>query len=64
MAAIPFNNNTVQRRIDTIASNMEARLYSKMRNCKFSLQFDESTLSSNDSLLLAYVRYAVNGILR
>ena len=64
IAAIPLNNNTVQRIIDEMASNVEVQLYSEMRNCKFSLQLDESTLPSNDSLLLAYVRYAVNGILR
>ena len=63
IAAIPLNNYTVQRRIDKVASNVEARFYSKMRNCKFSLQFDESTLPSNDSLL-AYVKYAVNGLVR
>lgn len=62
--AIPLSNSTVQRRIDEMALNVEAQLCSDLRNCKFSLQLDESTLPSNDSLLLAYVRYAVNGILR
>ena len=53
IAAIPLTNNTGQRRIDEMVSNVvEAQLYSEMRNYKFRIQLDdESTLPSNDSLL-------------
>ena len=60
IAAISINNNTGQGWKNEMASNVEAQVYSEMRNCKCRLQFDESTLPSNDSLLLVYVRYAVN----
>ena len=62
IAAIPLNNNIVQRRIDEMARNVEAQLYSEIRNCKFSLQLEESTLPRY--LFLLYVIYAVNVILR
>ena len=32
IAAIPLNNNTVQRLIDEMASNVEVHIYSEMRN--------------------------------
>ena len=43
---------------------MKKKLHKLVPIIKFSLQLDESTPPNNASLLLAYVRYAVNGILR
>uniref|UniRef100_A0A5S6Q2X3 DUF4371 domain-containing protein n=1 Tax=Trichuris muris TaxID=70415 RepID=A0A5S6Q2X3_TRIMR len=54
---IPLNNNTVQRRIDEMANNVEDALCSSLRTTQFSLQIDESCLSGNEVLLLAYVRF-------
>jgi hypothetical protein len=54
---IPLSNNSVQRRIDEMAENVEDTLCSILRTTEFALQLDESTLPGNDSLLLAYVRF-------
>ena len=55
--AIPLSNNSVQRRVDEMAGNIEEMLCNLLRNTEFSLQLDESTLPGNESLLLAYVRF-------
>uniref|UniRef100_A0A5S6Q618 DUF4371 domain-containing protein n=1 Tax=Trichuris muris TaxID=70415 RepID=A0A5S6Q618_TRIMR len=54
---IPLSNNTVQRRIDETANNVEDALCSSLRTTQFSLQIDESCLPGNEALLLAYVRF-------
>uniref|UniRef100_A0A5S6QK69 DUF4371 domain-containing protein n=1 Tax=Trichuris muris TaxID=70415 RepID=A0A5S6QK69_TRIMR len=54
---IPLSNNTVQRRIDEMANNVEDALCSSLRTTQFSLQIDESCLPGNEALLLAYVRF-------
>ena len=55
--AIPLSNNTVQRRIDEMASNIEETLCGILKTQKFGLQLDESTLPGNEALLLAYARF-------
>lgn len=55
--AIPLSDNSVQRRIDEMAENIEETLCNMLRTTEFSLQLDESTLPGNESLLLAYVRF-------
>ena len=40
-----------------MASDVEKTLYSILKTAEFSLQIDESTLSGNEALLLAYVRF-------
>lgn len=59
--SIPLSNNTVRRRVDEMAENIEATLCTKLQTTEFSLQIDESTLPDNESLLLGYVRYISNG---
>uniref|UniRef100_A0A5S6QTJ6 DUF4371 domain-containing protein n=1 Tax=Trichuris muris TaxID=70415 RepID=A0A5S6QTJ6_TRIMR len=54
---IPLSNDTVQRRIDVMAKEVEGRLCSMLRNTEFSLGLDESTLPDNEAILLAYVRF-------
>ncbi|XP_050520167.1 SCAN domain-containing protein 3-like [Daktulosphaira vitifoliae] len=54
---IPLSNNTVQRRIDEMAQSVEEILCEYLKTTKFSIQLDESTLSDNEALLLAYVRF-------
>ena len=40
-----------------MSDDIEAKLCSYLQNTKFAIQFDESTLPDNTSLLLAYVRF-------
>uniref|UniRef100_A0A5S6QZD8 DUF4371 domain-containing protein n=1 Tax=Trichuris muris TaxID=70415 RepID=A0A5S6QZD8_TRIMR len=54
---IPLSNNTVQRRIDEMANNVEDALCSSLRTTQFSLQIDESCLPGNEALPLTYVRF-------
>ena len=42
--SILLSNNTVQRGVDEMATDMEDSVCSIMRNAEFSLQLDESTL--------------------
>ena len=57
LSAIPLSNNTVSRRIDEMGRDVENQLCHELRNTKFSLQLDESTLRDNEALLLCYVRF-------
>ena len=52
---IPLSNDTVKRRQDEMAENLEEQLVEKLRHTKFSLQIDETTII-NSALLLTYVR--------
>ena len=61
--SIPLSDNSVQRRVDKMAENVEETLSKMLMTTEFSLQLDESTLSRNESLLLAYVRFINNGSL-
>ena len=54
---IPLSNDTVRRRIDEMASDVESQLVTKLRVSNFSVQLDESTVRDSEVLLLAYVRY-------
>lgn len=57
---IPLSNNTVQRRIDEMSSNIENFLCNYLQTTHFSIQLDESTLIGNEALLLAYVRFIMD----
>ncbi|KAI6653910.1 hypothetical protein LOD99_3086 [Oopsacas minuta] len=61
--SIPLSNDTVPRRINLMASDVEKTLYSILKTAEFSLQIDESPLPGNEALLLAYVRYILEGII-
>ena len=54
---LPLSNDTVRRRIDEMACDVEKHLISTLQTRSFSLQIDESTITDNDALLMAYVRY-------
>lgn len=54
---IPLINNTVLRRIDKMAQDIENSLCEYLKTSEFSIQLDESTLPGNEALLLAYVRF-------
>ncbi|GFW88469.1 SCAN domain-containing protein 3 [Trichonephila clavipes] len=57
---IPLSNNTVQRRIDEMSQDVESFLYDYLQTTHFSLQLDKSTVTRNESLLLAYVRFIMD----
>ena len=61
LRSIPLSNDTVARRIDEMASDVEIQLIHILQTTEFSLQLDESTLCDNEGLLLAYVRFTKEG---
>ncbi|GBP91754.1 SCAN domain-containing protein 3 [Eumeta japonica] len=54
---IPLTNSSVQIRSDEMAENIEESLCNHLKTGKFSIQLDESTLPTNEALLLSYVRF-------
>ena len=60
--SIPLSNDTVSRRIDEMAIDVENQLIDILRVIEFSLQLDESTFHDNEALLLPYVRFTKDGV--
>ena len=58
-----LGDNSVQRRVDKMAENVEETLRKMLMTTEFSLQLNESTLPGNESLFLAYVRFIKGGSL-
>ncbi|GFU99447.1 SCAN domain-containing protein 3 [Trichonephila clavipes] len=54
---IPLSNDTVSRRIDDIAEDVEQQLFGKLRDKLFSIQLYEATDSNKDAHFIAYVRF-------
>lgn len=57
VSSIPASNDTIERRVNDIADFTEETLVKKLQVGRFSIQLDESTDCSNESLLLCCVRY-------
>ncbi|XP_053550116.1 zinc finger MYM-type protein 6-like [Bombina bombina] len=56
---IPLSNDTIARRVCDMSANVEAQLIEKLKKSIWlSLQLDESTDIADNSVLIAYVRYA------
>ncbi len=45
LKALPLSNDSIWRRIDKISSDVENQLVKKLKNNKFSIQIDESTIT-------------------
>ncbi|GFX98038.1 zinc finger BED domain-containing protein 5 [Trichonephila clavipes] len=56
LQSIPLSN-TISRRIDDIAEDVEQQLFGKLRDKLFSIQLDEATDSNKDTHFIAYVRF-------
>ena len=54
---ISLSNNTVQRKIDEMAQDIEDPLCGYLKISRICIQLDESTLPGNEALLLEYVRF-------
>ncbi|GFV74381.1 SCAN domain-containing protein 3 [Trichonephila clavipes] len=57
LQSIPLSNDTLSRRIDDIAEDVEQQLFGKLRDKSFSIQLDEATDSNKDAHFIAYVRF-------
>ncbi|GFX41180.1 SCAN domain-containing protein 3 [Trichonephila clavipes] len=57
LQSIPLSNDTVSRRIDDIAEDVEQQLFGKFRDKLFSIQLVEITDSNKDAHFIAYVRF-------
>jgi len=56
LKSLPLSANSVKRRIDEMAEEIENTVVSELKNCKFSIQLDESVFGVS-AVLMAYVRY-------
>ncbi|PIK50480.1 putative SCAN domain-containing protein 3-like [Apostichopus japonicus] len=54
---VPLSNDTVKRRIDSMANDCEKQLVDILKEIKFAIQLDETTTITNEALLLVCVRY-------
>ncbi|KAL6476274.1 hypothetical protein MHYP_G00147730 [Metynnis hypsauchen] len=54
---IPLSNDTVSRRINDIANDLQEQLIDKLKDKRFALQFDEATDSNKECLFVSYVRF-------
>ncbi|GFX88244.1 zinc finger BED domain-containing protein 5 [Trichonephila clavipes] len=57
VAVHTLSNDTVSRRIDDIAEDVEQQLFGKLRDKLFSIQLDEATDSNKDAHFIEYVRF-------
>ena len=58
LKCLSLSNCTVQRHIEEMALDVEKTLISDLRRCKFAIQPDEPTFSTNN-ILMAYVDIAM-----
>ena len=61
LKALPLSNDSIRRRIDEMSSDAESQLVKKSKTSKFSIQLDESAVSDNRAILMAYARFIDDG---
>lgn len=57
LSIISLSNNTVEQRIEDLASNVSETLVSRIKYTKFALQIDESTVIADLAVVLMFIRY-------
>ena len=57
LKALPLSNDSIRKRIDEMSSDVESLLVEISKTSKFSIQLDESTVSDNRAILMAYARF-------
>lgn len=57
MKSVPLSNDTVSKKIDKMADDIENKLINYLKENNFVLQIDESTVTDNKAILLTYVRF-------
>ncbi|GFS85221.1 zinc finger BED domain-containing protein 5 [Trichonephila clavipes] len=61
LQSVRLSNDTVSRRIDDIAEDVEQQFFGKLRDKLFSIQLDEATDSNKGAHFIAYVRFWDDG---
>lgn len=54
---VPVSNNTIRRRIDDMAEDINYQLVDLLKVKEYALQLDEATDNSKDAHLICYVRF-------
>jgi hypothetical protein len=55
LSKVPLSNNTISRRIQHIAEDLNDQLIEKLKGMECGLQLDEATDNNNDAHLICYV---------
>lgn len=65
MGTIPLSNDTISRRIESMAEDVMCQVIAKVKQSQFfAIQIDETTDVSSDAQLLTYIRYEHEGELQ
>jgi hypothetical protein len=57
LSKVSLSNNTISRRIQHIAEDLNDQLIKKLKGKEFGFQLDEATDNNNDAHLICYVRF-------